>query len=392
MFFFPLWKNGYQIALAVLAPVNVVLVTVLRGRARPRSVLHICYMNHVPHNWVTILRQHGIDAAYLAVGNSPLWNKCDYQYVAGPVPALEAFREFWMFWRIVAHYQVVHLHFMQTFTRSEWDLPIMKRLGRRIVVYWAGCEVRNRERNMALHPDMNICQVCDYNATICRSSASQRRRELARRWGDITLISTPDLADFAPEGHHFPFFAPPSLPVHTIDQPRYPERPIFKIVHATAHPGIEGSVQIEAAIDRLRQEGWPIEYQYLHLVPHERILAALADADLAIGKMKMGYYANFQIEAMAMGVPAITYVRPEFMTDELRKSGFVFSDLAGLEAALRTLLQTPEDLTRRRKIARASILSLHDDQALVHQLTRYYGWTDMNSADVPDAAEQKMKR
>ena len=48
-----------------------------------------------------------------------------------------------------------------------------------------------------------------------------------------------------------------------------------------------------------------IQYVELTGVTHERVLRELADADLSIGKMKMGYYANHQIESMAAGMRMI---------------------------------------------------------------------------------------
>ena len=94
------------------------------------------------------------------------------------------------------------------------------------------------------------------------------------------------------------------------------------------------------------------------------MLDELADADLAIGKMKMGYYANAQVESLMAGVPTVTYVRPELMTDELRESGFIFATLETLEAVLEHYLRHPEALAAKRAVARESILGLHDNAAI----------------------------
>jgi hypothetical protein len=142
----------------LLVPVNNVLCSLMRRRAIHRSVLHISYMVHVPHHTVLHLRQQGMRADYLGIGASPYWQKCDYNFRASPVPLYRLLHEFWMFWRVVAHYEVVHAHFMITLTQSGWELPLLKRMGRQLVVHFRGCEARNRTRNMALHPEINICQ------------------------------------------------------------------------------------------------------------------------------------------------------------------------------------------------------------------------------------------
>jgi hypothetical protein len=356
----------------ILVPINVVLCWVLRFRVWPRSVLHISYMVHVPHHMVTHLRRQGMKADYLAIGASPYWNKCDYNYLPQPVPFYRLLEEFRMFWQVVARYEVVHAHFMFNLTQSGWELPLLKRMGRVVVVNFRGCEARDRTRNMALHPDLNICSECDHHPPICQSDSARRRRELARHFGDAVVVTTPDMRDFVPEGIHFPFFTPPESDT----APPSPERTAgdraFVIMHVTAQPGIEGTHHIEAVIKRLQAKGRRIRWVWLSNVTHDTVMASLPQADLAIGKMKMGYYANAQIESMMSGVPTITYVRPEFMTEELRRSGFIFATLKTLEATIEHYIDHPEELAAKRRIARDSILRLHDNDALAQRLMGIY--------------------
>jgi len=338
-------------------------------QAEPRSVLHVSNMVHIPYEMTRILRRSGWRADYLAVSANPHWSASDLQLVPTGLPR-DALREFAFFWRVMARYEVVHLHFMITMSRSGWELPVLRRLGRKVVAHYRGCEIRNRERNMALHPEVNICQECDYDASICRSPLNARRRELAVTYADHVLVTTPDLRDFVPHAEVFPFFAPETA-VPSAEDARPPTRPI-KIVHATNHPGIEGSREIRAAVDRLRARGYAIDYVHLQDVPHERVLAELRDADLSIGKMKMGHYANAQVESLILGVPAVTYVRPEFVTDAIRESGLILTSLAELEATLEYYLTHSEALEEKRRKARSSALALHDNDALGRRLIAIY--------------------
>jgi glycosyltransferase involved in cell wall biosynthesis len=359
----------YRVTLAVLHPLNLVLARLFRGSVHSNSVLHVSYMVHIPYHTTRILRCHGWKADYLAVGTSTVWDKCDYRKSDRWSPFL-ALGEFVLFWRVVARYEVVHLHFMTTMSVNGWELPLLKSMGRKIVVHWRGCEVRDRERNMALHPDVNICQRCDYDATLCRSPQNAARRALAARYADHALVTTPDMLEFVPGAEHFTFFAPEALPPPATRPARGSGR--FRIVHATNHPGIEGTDEIAAAIERLRARGRDIEFVFLKGVPHERVLAELATADLAIGKMKMGAYANAQIESMALGVPTVTYVRPEFVTPELENSGFILTSLGNLEDTLDFYLRNRDALEAKRRIARESILKLHDNDRLAHRLIAIY--------------------
>ncbi len=360
------------VVLRFLGPVNNVLCSLMRRRAIRRSVLHISYMVHVPHYTVLQLRRQGMRADYLGIGASPYWQKCDYNFLPSPVPLYRLLQEFWMFWRVVARYEVVHTHFMIMLTQSGWELPLLKRLGRRLVVHFRGCEARDRTRNIALHPEINICQECDHHPHICETDSARIRRERARQYGDATLVTTPDMLDFVPQATHFPFFAPPAGVLPETQACAEPKPREFTIVHVSNQPGIEGTRDIERAIERLRAKGRRLRFEWVHDLTHENAMAVLQRADLAVGKMKMGYYANAQIEAMMLGVPTITYVRPEFMTDELRRSGFIFATLSSLEATIEYYLDHPEELMAKRQIARDSVLRLHDNDRLARQLADFY--------------------
>jgi glycosyltransferase involved in cell wall biosynthesis len=333
-------------------------------------------------------------ADYLALERGgPVWNKSDFLFESHRIPYLHAWREFLFFWRIIARYEVVHSHFAMRLTRSGWEYPLLKKMGRKIVVHFRGCEVRNRERNMLLHPQVNICQQCDYNAIICRDPVRINAVRMAQEYGDLFLVTTPDMKDFVPDAIHFPFFLP------QLNYEEYADlakerlgREEIKIVHVTGHPGIEGTSVIAQAIEHLKTKGYRINFVFLHLIHHDQVLREIASADLTIGKMKMGYYANAQIESMYLGVPAITYVRPEFITSELENSGFIFCTLANLEETLEYYLSHPEELERKRQIARSSIMNLHNDERLGRRMIELYEKAKTGSETISQLSRSQLTK
>jgi hypothetical protein len=351
---------------------NWALVPLLRHRVWPRSVLHVSYMVHIPYYTVRLLREHGYRADYLAIGRSSTWDKADYCFEGPRWRLLRPLFELWWFWTVMTRYEIIHLHFLITPSATCWELPVLKSLGRKIVAHYRGCEGRDREKNMVLHPSMNICQQCDYNPQVCNIPLNRIRRDAASHYADLRLVTTPDLLDFVPSALHFPFFSPleETLPHRTTR--RWPERGRFKIVHATNHPGIEGTEDILMVINRLRARGYPIDFVFLRGVSHDRVLGEYADADLSIGKMKMGYYANAQIESLACGVPAVTYVRPEFLTKEIQESGLILASLENLETVIADHIDHPEKLEQKSRAAKTSVGMLHDNGALTRRLVQFY--------------------
>lgn len=361
-----------RVVLAALAPLKWGLVWWLGRRFTPGSVLHISDPVHTAQQTVELLRAAGCKAAYLAIGPQRAPRFGDYRFRRWRVPGLRVLHEAAWFWGVARRYHVIHSHFMLGVTRSGWEWFWWKRLGRKLVVHYRGCEVRDRARNMALHPQSNICQDCDYRGRVCSHPAVLRRRAATRRYGDVFLVTTPDLWDFAPRAEHVPFFAPNIAARPAARRAGWVTGGSLRIVHATNHPGIEGSRQIAAAVAQLQRAGYPIEYVSLTGVPHERVLAEVATADLTIGKLKMGYYANAQVESLALGVPAVTYVRPEYVTRELEQSGLILCRLDQLESTLRHYLDHPEALDEKRRQAAASAARLHDNRKLVERLLTIY--------------------
>jgi hypothetical protein len=175
-------KAMHYSIITVMWPMSFFLSIARKTLFYPNSVLHVSYMVHVPYYSVMILRKEGLRADYLAIGESgPTWNKSDFHMTPSRWPHVRALQEFLLLWKLLAKYEVIHLHFMITPSYSGWELQFLKRMGRMIVVHYRGCEIRDRHMNMSLHPESNICQECDYSS-YCVSERIRKKRRLARNF------------------------------------------------------------------------------------------------------------------------------------------------------------------------------------------------------------------
>lgn len=314
-----------------------------------------------------------MNADYLAVGQNPHWQKCDYHYTPPQTPLRLYFYEILWVLKVLIRYEVIHLHFLTTISADGWELKILKRLNRKIVVHFRGCEIRNKELNLALHPTWNICSSCDYQSPPCKRPANQNKKELARKYSDLTYVTTPDLKDFYPEGKHLPFFTPfNSLLDDTVSNDHWPDREKFVIVHATNQPGIEGSEEIKLIVNKLIKQGHPIEFKFLTQLPYDIVLKEYAKADLTIGKMKMGYYANSQIESLYLGTPAVTWIREDFITEKILNTSLILSDLSKLDKTIIDLMYDTKRLKSLRKKSKSSILRLHNNEEICREIISDY--------------------
>lgn len=368
------WGILYISVIVVLFPVAVISSLFQRFRTRSRSVVHIGELRHIQHQFVEELRNAGIDATYVSVGDNPHWNKADVKlpHLANPVAA--ALRDLLCLVTVVARHEVVHSHCMMGISHYQWELLVLRLVGRRIVAHIRGCEGRSPQAFD--NPSINICANCDYwPKPLCLYRENRRRRWIFGLLANQILVTTPDLMDFWPSATHVRFF----LPAHSEGgDPRQTWTPAtgqpLRIVHVTNQPGIEGTDTIRGVVSQLVDKGNPLQFTHLSNVSHAQVMQAYANADLAIGKMKMGYYANAQIESMLLGIPTITWIRPDLLTQDVEDAGFILSSLDDLEAVLKRILSNPDILARAAARSQAGIRALHDASPIIDQLERLYGW------------------
>lgn len=87
----------------------------------------------------------------------------------------------------------------------------------------------------------------------------------------------------------------------------------FRVLHAPNHRNIKGTAHLIRAIERLKAAGECIELAILERVPNHKVRSAIAEADLVVDQLVIGWYAMFSIEAMAMGRPVICWLRDDLI-------------------------------------------------------------------------------
>ncbi|MFI5370081.1 MAG: glycosyltransferase family 4 protein [Candidatus Eisenbacteria bacterium] len=245
--------------------------------------------------------------------------------------------------RHAGRYDVYHFHFGRTLIPPHNpDLPLYHALGGRVVFHHHGCDVRNRALMLARHPGAATCAECD---PFCLPARQKKVLAAATRHADAELVSTPDLLESAPRASHLP------VAVHLADYPYRPfQRPPKRVLHAPTNRLIKGTRHVEAAFERLRPRFPGTEFVTLERVPWTELRDAMAEADVVVDQLFMGWYGMVAVEAMAMGKPVLCAIRPDFET-RLHDCPIVRCTIDDLADRLATLLS---DATDRRVLGEAS--------------------------------------
>lgn len=337
------------------------------------KVLHISYPVHTAYQTVDLLKKNGVYASYLAIGKITHWDKFDKHFEFKPFFLHEILNEVKMLFYI-RKFNILHCHFALIPCKGKWMHQYLKRSDIRIVVHHRGCSSRDPNINSILQPQKihNICSDCDYENKTCQNKF---RKDLHTRLESIAhyeIATTPDLIDFKPKAKHIPFYSTDIKGISPKDSSSFSTNKL-KIMHWTNHPGIEGTLVIKEIINELVNEGLDIQLDIFMNEPHKKILKLIPQYDLTIGKMKMGYYANSQIESLGLGVPAITYIRDEYLIGmNSERLPFFNTDLSNLKTKIKNIYFNPGTIKEKVSISKDFLNTYHNNSNITKKLISIY--------------------
>lgn len=192
------------------------------------------------------------------------------------------------------------------------DLPILREIGKKIVVTYQGCDARQKSF-FSTHFEISACSEADCYQGICSNDldlAKQRRIKKFDRYAHKIFSLNPDLLHVLPSRAEF-------LPYSCVDLEKW--QPVIKmsnnrqitIVHSPTNRGAKGTRYITEAVDKLKDKFTNIELVMVENVPHDSVREIYEKADLAIDQLLIGWYGGFAVEMMALGKPVVCYIREE---------------------------------------------------------------------------------
>jgi len=369
-------KSPWLIAFAALNAVgfNLYRMRARLRRRRVRSVLQLSIDSHKPYMVSRALRAQGLKSDYFALNVRDqagiLSLGYDYALPVGVPTPRRRLLEAWYLWTVVARYDVVHSHFKSFLSADGWELPYLKKLGVVLIYHFRGCDVRYRSRNFALHPELNCCTECEYPIGACDTPYQRSQVAITKQYGNGFFVTTPDLREFVPEAEHIPFMHPVDIDFDAI-VPAPRDRSVFRVVTSSNHHGIDGTRFIRAAVDRLRAEGRAIELIEVENTAYRNALSIYKSADVYVGKLRMGYYNNANIETMMLGVPNMSYIRPEFQSIA-PDCPIIVTRPDTVEERLRYYIDHRDQLGAIGARGPAFVKAHHDPATIAQQLIRRY--------------------
>lgn len=273
------------------------------------------------------------------------------------------FRMSQFFLNSILKYNVFHFYFGNTLLPRYYDLPILKRMNKKMVMQYLGSDIRQKSiaerKNKFLQVKVKdekeirhrISTVAKYIKT---AIVDYELQEYIQGYFEKIVIirAALNIQDYRP--------AIPSL---------YKKIPL--IVHAPSDKRIKGTEYVLQAIDKLKEE-YDFKFKLVRGLNHEEAKNIYEKADIIVDQLLGGSHGVFSIEAMALGKPVICYIR-EDLKDKYPKDLPIIS--ANPDTIYNVLKVLIEDAKLRHELGekgRVYVEKYHDARKIAEKLIKVY--------------------
>jgi glycosyltransferase involved in cell wall biosynthesis len=293
----------------------------------------------IPWANVEALRRLGVDARLVVFNRYRLHPEADWDLRLPPGLLRRQPRQWAALARLLPGTDVFHFYFGLTLVPKSLQFPILRAAGRKSVYHFLGSDWRGKSP----------------------AELAYAERADARIVGSLAALAAIPDAELIPPGLDLRPFAP--VP------PSDRERPL--VVHAPSDRRRKGTEHVIAACEQL-----PVELDIVEGLQHEEARERYRRADIVVDQLNAGWHGVFALEAMALGKPVVTYLRPELVAQAERRYGtqvpLVPATKETLVEALRPLVESP---ARRREVgaaSRAYVERVHDIDRVAERLVELY--------------------
>jgi glycosyltransferase involved in cell wall biosynthesis len=293
----------------------------------------------IPWTNVQALRRKGVHAKLVVVERQKLHPEADW--------SLDRPAGFWSrqavqwpaFLRLLPRTDVFHFYFGWTLVPRKVQWPLLRAARRKSVLHFLGSDIRGKT------PD-----------------------ELAyARGADTCIVGSYDALRWVPDAH----VVPPGLDLgdYTPVPSEHRDRPI--VLHAPSSRTRKGTEHVIAAC-----EGLDVELDVVEGLRHDEARRHYERADIVVDQLNAGWYGIFALEAMALGKPVLSYLRPEAVQETEREMGVEVPIVPVTKETLREriadLAAAPDERRRIGALSRAYVERIHDADKGADRLIAIY--------------------
>ncbi len=291
-------------------------------------------------------------------------------------------------WRASSCYRILTVipapmlyYFLMLFRRYlpyRWDVKLIRKLGKKIVYTNNSCQDGVSQTSFRKWSPEPVCDSCIWKdrPDVCSDEKNLRWGSFRNKMADYQITMGGNRVDCNddPRVHEVPEFYcldheswKPNLMIPSNYLLALPAE-TTKVFHAVGNFDSRTEVASQKNIksthiyvplmEKLKQEGYPVELIFFKDVPNRNLRFYMAQADIVVDMLTYGWFGAIVREAMMLGKPCICFLRPEWLEsmraevpDYVAELPVVHATPHTIEAVLKDLIENPE---KRKEIGRRS--------------------------------------
>lgn len=284
------------------------------------KVLHLpVNYGSLPSHTVRLLRLGGIDAYGLVFSKSIVQSAGGMTLISdyGANSAQKLLNRVRWFASVlraitIARPDVLHWYFGKEALPFGLDLALVKRLNIPRLVEWQGSDIRRPDLESAENPYFAQAFQSgryEYQNVESAKNSLQRQRKFAQAgFASVAPIGMLQYIDKTIFPHTYVI---PQRLILADYTPAYPDPRQIKplIVHSPTAPVVKGTQAVLSAIEQLNGQ-YEFDFQQIQGLPRAQALQLMQRADIVLDQFLLGDRGMVSLEALALGKPAICYIKP----------------------------------------------------------------------------------
>lgn len=205
---------------------------------------------------------------------------------------------------------------------EQLDMKLASWAGKAIFVTFQGDDARQGDycrRNYSIH-FANEVGPGYYSDTT--DGWKRERIKVFNKYADVIYAVNPDLLHVLPKKAKFLPYSGVDLNVWRPVWSPEGEEFIPHVIHAPSHRQVKGTIYIEEAVKRLKEEGIQFKFTLIEGISNAEARKIYETSDLLIDQLLAGFYGGLSMELMSLGKTVMCYMREEdmvFLPKEMRE-------------------------------------------------------------------------
>lgn len=287
------------------------------------------------------------------------------------------------FFKSISRYDVFHFNYGMSMLDYKWlnihylDFPILKALGKKIIVTFQGCDARIK-KFCTTNYEISACAECNdaygYSCGERLDNIKYKRIEKILKCADKVYALNPDLLHNLPGAEFLPYTNIDLSEWTPIKKPGRTDG-LIRILHAPSARSTKGTKYLIEACEKLKRAQYPVELVLIENTTSDQIKDLFQQADMVVDQLLVGWYGGLSVEAMALEKPVVCYLRQEDLDRFIpfkEKIPVINTTIDTLYKNLISLIENPGQMIELGKKGRRYVEEIHDPIKIAQKLIEVY--------------------